>query len=394
MTPPSALCCSRCGAPLGEPGPDGLVHCQYCGAETRVATPAPPPPPPPVFDEARWIAEQVPVQAMARRARRTTLLFLPAVFVLVAGVMILFRTRTEVRYATKAVVSKVAALPTLLPGPRFWSLSPAGCLVDGNGDAALDVFGMSGPSNALAPTLVDGSSGRVLWTTKPYPRNTRTFCLSRDWLGVAEPNFHIELFSAKHRAHPIELTGRDKLMAFALGKGCAKLETADGSQFAVKLPGGGSTHCRTGKLRRIGSETVGLIGLTGEQTEIDTSATRYALRKRSRGTPMLTVTATRGRVRLFSEELPYAATTFASAIAASNDRLLIWGAKPGSRSKPFLIGLHASTGNLLYALPQAQDPSGDVSLFEFNGRYVIAAWWGALHAYDPATGHEVWRVGR
>ena len=29
-----------------------------------------------------------------------------------------------------------------------------------------------------------------------------------------------------------------------------------------------------------------------------------------------------------------------------------------------------------------------------NGKYVLAVNWGALRAYEPATGAEAWRVGR
>jgi hypothetical protein len=41
------------------------------------------------------------------------------------------------------------------------------------------------------------------------------------------------------------------------------------------------------------------------------------------------------------------------------------------------------------------DSSSDSpELFQYNGKYVLAVNWGALRAYDPATGDEAWRVGR
>lgn len=403
MTQPSALVCSRCGAPLGAVGPDGLAHCPYCEAETRVAG-SPRPPPTPYYDPqlAARQAQQFQYQAnAAKQARRFSLLFMIIPFaVAMIGVVTSLVMTSNTGHPTTATPVAAETHGTTgashsHSGPNFWSLSPPGCLVDGNGDGVLDVFGMAGESSdALEPTLVNGSNGHILWKAKVHPKETESFCLSKDWVGVAEPNFSIELFSARHPAHPIAVKGRDKLEAFALGHGCAELKTADGSRFGVKLPGGGFTHCRTGKLTRMLNDKLGLIGLTGEHTAIESAGTIYSLEKRANGTPMLTVTATRGRHRLFSKELPYAATTFASAIAEGDFHILVWGAKPGARDKPFLIGLNANDGHQLYALPQSNDPPGSVSFFEFNGRYVVAAYWGALHAYDPSTGHEKWQVGR
>jgi hypothetical protein len=397
VTQPSALVCSRCGAPLGAVGQDGLAHCEFCGTETRVAEP-PRPPPTPSYDP-RLAAQQLQFQAdMSRVARRSTVLYLvlgvgiTAFAAIFSGVMALVNGSGR-SHASLTSPWAARASATSHSGPSFWSEAPPGCLVNGNGDHVLDVFGMAGESDALAPTIVDGSSGRVLWKAKAYPNETVSFCLSRDWLGVAEPNFLIELFPARQHAHPIAIKGRDKLSAFAIGHDCAELETADGSRFGVKLPHGGATHCRAGKLTPVRNDDLGLIGLGPGQTEIENDDTIYTLKKRPTGTPMLTVTATRGRRRLFSNDLSYAATTFASAIAVGGSRIVVWGAKPGARGKPFLIGLDARDGNELYALPQSGDSDGNVSFFEFNGRYVIATWSDALHAYDPATGREAWSVG-
>lgn len=404
MTQPGTLKCQRCGAPIHKVEPNGLAYCEYCGAMTRVAAPvAAPPRPPPQWPgnsyDPRFVQAQMQAQAnVAARVRRSSLVWvaLSLGITVVAGA-VSFLAQSKAVPPPAALKPQPAAAPATAAtasGPSWWSASPPGCLIDGNGDGILDVLGMARSGVGQAPTLIDGHSGQVLWTTKGYPKDTRTFCLSKDWFGVAQANFHLEIFQARQRSKPLELTGRDKLRAFALGDGCAELETADGSRFGVRLPGGAKTHCRTKKLTTIYDEPPGVIGLTGKRAEIESDGRRYVLQKRSSGTPVLTVTASKRAHKIFSKELPYAATTFSSAIAVASYRVVLWGAKLADRKTPLLIGLNSNDGNVLYSIAQKGDPSGSVNLFESNGRYVIATWGGALHAYDPMTGREVWRVGR
>ena len=59
-----------------------------------------------------------------------------------------------------------------------------------------------------------------------------------------------------------------------------------------------------------------------------------------------------------------------------------------------LIGLDEATGNQAYEIAVPDSVSNSPDFFAFNGKYVLAVNWGALRAYEPATGAEAWRVGR
>ncbi len=59
-----------------------------------------------------------------------------------------------------------------------------------------------------------------------------------------------------------------------------------------------------------------------------------------------------------------------------------------------LIGLDEASGNQLYEIPIPDTSSDSPDFFKFNGKYVLAVNWGALRAYEPATGAEAFRVGR
>jgi len=56
--------------------------------------------------------------------------------------------------------------------------------------------------------------------------------------------------------------------------------------------------------------------------------------------------------------------------------------------------LDEATGNQLYEVAVTDSVTNNPRFFQANGKYVLAVSWGALRAYDPATGAEAWRVGR
>ena len=97
---------------------------------------------------------------------------------------------------------------------------------------------------------------------------------------------------------------------------------------------------------------------------------------------------------VWEKELTYASCTFGAAIAVAPGKILLWAAEPSDRDKGILVGLDEATGNQLYQVPITDTSSDSPEFFRYNGKYVVAVNWGALRAYEPATGAEVWRVGR
>jgi len=101
-----------------------------------------------------------------------------------------------------------------------------------------------------------------------------------------------------------------------------------------------------------------------------------------------------GGKQIWAKELPYATCTFGAALAVGSGKILLWAAQPSERSKGLLIGLDEATGNQAYEIAVPDSVSNSPDFFAFNGKYVLAVNWGALRAYEPATGAEAWRVGR
>ncbi|HEX3777327.1 MAG TPA: hypothetical protein VHV51_22795 [Polyangiaceae bacterium] len=280
-------------------------------------------------------------------------------------------------------------------GSSSWSGSEPGCLIDANGDGVLDIAGLSGPSETNQATVVDGNSGKVLFTAPPVSKAEQLGCLGLDGFFVVGANFQVDFYTARSPWGVTHVMARDKVGEYGAGPGCVQLKTDDGTTQGIQLPSGVAAPCSAKVMRRYaGEQKPGLIGLTEHGTALALGSRKYTLTKRASGTEILTLTVTDGARPIWSKELPYASCTFATGIALAAGKIMLWAARPGDRDKGLIIGLDEQSGNQLYEFPVSDISSDSPELFQFNGRYVLAVNWGALRAYEPATGKEIWRVGR
>ncbi len=389
--------CTHCGAPLEVPSDARIVHCQYCRASSQIA---PNPPPPSAF--APYVQPNLPPQygppqpfvpppGYGIPVQRPPIRSGAPAALLGCGISVLAIGGVVASFALSRGVSVSNLIGNSLSS---WNPASSTCEVDANGDAILDLAGLSGTAgDAFTPTIVDGATGKVLWKGENLPKDSRLFCLSSGWFGVTQADFKILVHNARKPDPPIRMQARDKVGSAAMGVGCAAFETDDGSRVGVQLPAGTASPCTVPAVRRITEDSPGILGLTTHETSIDAVGRTYLLRKRAQGTQMLTVEVQDKGKTLWSKELPYASPTFDSAIAVGQGRVYIWAAQPASRESAVLVGLDATTGNQLFAAPMNSRVSNSIDYFKYNGKYVVGAWWVGLHAYDPSNGKEVWLAG-
>ncbi len=379
------------------------MRCPYCGTTASVAAPPPPAQPygygqAPAPGPAYQVRIQVPVQTVKRSrgsARLAGAFSVLAVLVTVgAGLLPQLLNATNSSPALQQALDKVTnggGLPAL--GLSSWSSGDPGCLIDANGDGVLDIAGLSGPSDSNQATVIDGSTGKVLFTAPAVKKATQLGCLGPSGFFVAQGNFQIDFYTARSPWGKTSVMARDKVSAYGVGLGCVQLRTDDGTTQGIQLPSGVATTCPA-TVRPYYVKQPGLLGLTDHATELAVGARKYALNTRPSGTEILTLKVTDGSKLLWTKELPYASCTFGTGVAAQAGKIMLWACEPDERNKCLIIGLDEATGNQLYQLPVTDSVSNDPNLFESNGKYVLAVSWGALRAYDPATGAEAWRVGR
>jgi hypothetical protein len=397
------LKCERCGAPLEAPA-GGAIRCPYCGttasAPAAQAPPQPPAPPPPGYGYGPALQNRVqralPVATGSRFGSRLVGLIITVGILagVAAGVVpLLMATGSPaVQAALGKVTLPVGALRASLTS---WSSSPAGCFIDANGDGISDVAGLTGASETNQATVVDGKTGQVLFTAPAVKKAAQLGCLGASVFFVVEGNFQVDFFTARSPWGRTQVMARDKVSQYGEGSGCVQLRTDDGTTQGIQLPGGAALTCPATTLHRYyGERAPGMMGLTDHSTELSVGARKYSLTQRASGTEILTVRVTDNGRPVWEKELTYASCTFGAAIAVAPGKIVLWAAQPSERNKGLLVGLDEATGSQLYELPITDSSSDSPELFRYNGKYVLAVNWGALRAYEPATGAEAWRVGR
>ena len=393
------LKCERCGAPLEVPA-GGAVRCPYCG--TTASAPAPAPAASPAHGVGYFPTQpgaghpprgQAPVPS-AVRGRSTWVWFLVPVLLSVgAGVVPRLLQSTDAP-ALQQALSKVTSgsrVPTL--SAISWGGGDPGCLIDANGDGVFDIAGLTGAMENNQATVVDGKTGELLFTAPAVKKAEQLACLGDNGFFLLEGNFQLDFFTARSPWGKTAVMAKDKVSAYGAGQGCVQIRTDDGTTQGIALPSGVATTCPA-TVRRYHDDQPGLMGLTDHGTELTVGARKYVMTTRASGTEILTVRVKEGAREVWSRELPYASCTFGAGIAVVAGKIVLWAAEPAERDKGLIVGLDEATGNQLYEIPVTDSVTNNPRLFLSNGKYVVAVSWGALRAYDPATGAEAWRVGR
>ena len=389
------LKCERCGAPLEVPAGTS-VRCQYCG--TTAGAPAPAPPAAPTDygygqGHGRYpVRVQPPVQPH-RSPMWIGLVTAGSVVVASLAATVLPQLMTGNTSTIKQAFNDGGAGSVTL-SQIGWATSPPGCFIDANGDGVSDMAGLTGPSENNQATVVDGKTGAVLFTAPAVVKAAQFGCLGPNAFFLAQGNFQIDFFTARSPWGKTQVMARDKISEYGTGIGCVQLKTDDGTVQGIQLPSGVASTCTAPVMRRYYQDEPGLMGLTDHGTELVAGTRKYTMTQRASGTEILSIRVSEGTKELWKKETPYASCTFGAGIAVAPGKIMLWAAHPADRDKGLIIGLDETTGNQLYELPVPDSSTDNPQFFKYNGKYVVAVSWGALRAYDPATGSEVWRVGR
>jgi hypothetical protein len=273
--------------------------------------------------------------------------------------------------------------------------SPA-CLVDANGDGALDIAGMGAApgSEIWQLRLVDGATGRLLWSGESFKPQANLVCFSPRFFAVDNTDFHLHLYPAACPDRSVVVTLRDRVDQVGLGDGCIALRLADDQEQAFSFTGAALDRCQAGPLLKDRGLRGSFYG-DGLKTQIAEDGSTYAVAQRDRGTHFLLVRRSKGDQVLWSRELPYVGAADQNfGLVLTPDTEILWGANPAEKEYALIIGLDPQTGNERFARRQSSHWSSN-ALYSmvYNGRYVIVGWGFGLHAYDPRTGERMWHLG-
>ena len=138
-----------------------------------------------------------------------------------------------------------------------------------------------------------------------------------------------------------------------------------------------------------------ISGPGGRQQPAMRDGVRFQVVAHKPGTPLLTVSAWRGKERVWEHPLNLAAPTRLEGLPliVTPQAVVTYGLRPGDADAGWLVGLDTKTGRPLYQQRQDSSWSDDLMGFAWNGRFILARWGCGLHAYDPATGERRWHIG-
>ncbi|MBX3182388.1 MAG: PQQ-binding-like beta-propeller repeat protein [Polyangiaceae bacterium] len=394
--PPHA--CRNCGAPLPLGANPGIIVCRYCNTSNDTRAPAkgfaPPRPPPGLNLPPRpqlFVPPPEPMPVVKTGGAGRVLALVMGMFAVVA-VMGGGLFASLLRSTTSAVAGGGTGLGGVKAALANEHWGSGGCLVDADGDAVLDVVGLSGGvSGRHTPTIVNGATGEVRWRGQTGNDKTKVLCAGRNHFLVTGGDFSARLITARSPSQERVVQLRDEAQSATLGNGCVSVRTSDGSSMGIQLATGATGACEVADnpWRR----EPGMIGLTDRQTEITSGKRRYTLTQRESGTPILTLSASEGGKTLWTQETRYRKATFASAVAPAGGTVVVFGARLADDKKGMLIGFDAATGAERYAVELSGVSTWKVEMLQFNGQYVIASYWTGLYAFNPVNGKVAWSLG-
>jgi hypothetical protein len=400
-----AIKCEQCGAPLDPRGHEAWVECPYCGGVHERASKRPPPGASGTGGAADPDAGSDAVGGVPAWiwVGLGMVLVVTLISVVVAvgisspsgGLLPFFsEVRVETRGRLPASPPRLSRRLRARPDPVTWRTHGT-CPVDADGDDIGDVASMVWSTRHKDRlTIVSGKDGQILWQGRSLKQNTPFYCVGGGWLAVELPGFRVELVHARSPKKKVTLRLRDEVSRVGVGQGCVTFATADGSRASYRLPEGRAGRCRPPELRRARSMYHGVIQRHQRRGTVRRGAIRYVVRMRRRGTPMLTVTARRGRRRLWRKELDLRASSYGTALALAKDRLLVFGVDPAKEKQGVLLALDPSTGTKVYSRELTHESSQALAYWSYNGKWLLLASWIGLHAFDPATGRRAWSIGR
>ncbi len=155
-----------------------------------------------------------------------------------------------------------------------WYSKP--CLVDANGDGVLDVAGLAGVSPESARLrLVDGATGKPLWSGRTYSSSAHLVCLSPRFFGIDDVDFRLHLFPARTPNDALAVAMSDRVDKVGLGEDCVAIRFTNRQETSISFSGTTVSRC----------DTTGLIEYWGirkssDHTTITSNGTVYSLTER------------------------------------------------------------------------------------------------------------------
>jgi len=349
-------------------------------------------------DMSAAVAEQIKQNERKPAGKANSALVVLVVFLLtgIGGYLVYRAESKDTEAPSRTETPPVAAGATAMekPAEKPRRLIRDVCLLDANGDDVQDLMVLFRSQEKAIPGLWDGKDGSEIWSGTPYDEHVNIACLDEHWFVVATESFQLHFFHSRELGAPVRVKGADKLRAIQRGTGCVAFKTADRTRASVGLPSGMAQPCPTqGRMPRLTDAVSGVMPLSKKQTATTAGGVDYTLTTRKSGTPMLIVTAAKGKTTLWTKELAVRKPTYSAAIAVGDGVVAVIGSVMPHRDKVVLVGLKTSDGSPLYEVPLAERQTDHLNFMAYNGHGLVMFFGSKLQQRDISNGQLLWGKG-
>ena len=420
--------CGNCGAPVEVRGGERMAACRYCGRANEVPA----------------AGEPVRSGAPVPRVRPQHVALIVAglggvVGMAIAGIALTAPSApTEAPLAAPGPASTqpvVPPEPVEAPRPRE-SRQMGACLVDRNGDAALDLAGLytwTDDPERWVVSVIDGSTGDALFRGEELPEDTKVMCGRGGPFVFATPDFKLRFYAATAE-EPVTLQLGETVRRYAPGDGCFAIQLENDEVVHYSYAGEALGACEGAPDMLPNSNHFGHASTSAPWVRSQDGVS-YVVEAAERGTPMITVTAKRGDVSREVAAVERATAYFVSllprepgvtpfdardgaaaalrealdgleelwsvrlAIAGEHDAftavltpstLVVHGRDPAGGDEPYrLVGVGLANGSIRYT----RELDRDVLALQYNGAHGLADARGDNYAFVPDTGEPLWSFG-
>jgi hypothetical protein len=414
--------CPNCKAGLKIPRDQPIATCEYCGAQSRVASTMffqkPAAPPSPVAQVGR------PDLPIARRRPGAIARLVPLLVVGGIGTAV-YQQRGVVDRVVGQVshaVSRVSQTVNQVVVPTRWvGLGPP-LVADVDADGTADLIGRVTTAGALALAAYSGVDGHELWRTPLGTAEAHTggLFLAADRVLYASPAGDLASFALGGGAPGWRVAAPERVASMCLREdGVIVVELADKREMALE-PRSGTLEpmaARPSRGRRDRAAEVACTALASDRKDAfdpfrarrvrvagmspSSVADRAGVGRavggtRSRGTrvPMLAYLGADGETR-WKVDVPAAAPLVARAtelVALTDDRACAIY-EPGD-GPPRLTCFALASGTRQWDVAIEKGTTIVLSAIAATDRHILVSSWGHLQAFDRETGKSAFRLGQ
>jgi outer membrane protein assembly factor BamB len=291
----------------------------------------------------------------------------------------------------------ITRAPASVSAPSNIFVSEGACFLNASEDGIADIAAMARFSGdpKFHVAVFDGHTGRRRWQsarsfTEGGSSSCNVACPVKDAVFAWCSDRNVRLFDSHTGAERWSVPVSDAPLAVGFGPGCASVELIDETFARLDLATGAERAC---------SPSSGHTNLERERTaragkspSVRAAGRTVTLTAKTTGTPILIVSSDGPNAWERRLDLKALGGFRELDIQATQDVVVVLGSDPVEGDSLTLVGIEASNGQVIYSKSVGKTNNAWVPLFRIQGPYLHATI-GALRAFDPATGEEVWQVG-